>query len=670
MSKRYKTVKKQPPPIVSQRKHTQPKVHFLDRLENHLSKRSRWYIISCLILSALFSLLLFNVKISEGFDDSLYIEAGFNYAKGFFSYYYTYTAPLYCMFLALPIAIFGVNLFVLKSFSVIFFLLGIYFVYLAFKERIPYSVLLPALFLTALNTAYLYHASQTFTETFTLMVMGLVFIAWLYLDDKTMIGPSLRSQWKNYALFGFVIFIYCLSRNIALASVVAIFMYFLCYKKYGTALISIGAFASFYGLYQKIILPLAWPSIDIKSSLSGQGRMMLQKDAYNAGLGQEDLSGFITRFFENAKIYSSALMDMVGLKSDLVPQSYTYFIILIGAMIIGVVFAILKKNRTIVAVSIFCACLIGATFISLHSSWGQVRMIMIYIPFIAIVVFYGFWAIFKVKKIFFLQWLYPLLIIALLMVNLGMVLKEVEKNRIVLKKNLKGEKYYGYTPDWINYFLMSEYAAANTPDSVKIGCRKSSMSFVYSGCDRFAGMMPKTIVIDSALYCDYQYEFLATNSFFLHPQYENGVRKYMKYLIMTDKYYYVFDLPKEEKERMTQILKLAQIKTFVHPDSIKNEIASSKSAYATDLIELSNYLISRNIEYIIDASLRTNPTKKTGQVITTISRYMTFLKHKYLEYYELVHQNAQDDKEPAWLYKVNLNKIKSELGDFNMTDHE
>jgi len=669
MSKNYTKTRKTLIPTVSQKKNVQSKAPFLDRLENHLKKRRVWYIISCLFFATLFALLLFNVKVSEGADDSMYIQAGYDYSKGFFSYYYTFTAPLYCMFLALPIAIFGVDLIILKLFSVLFFVLGIYLVYLAFKDRIPYSVLFPALFLTAFNTQYLYHASLTYTETFTLMVMGLFFMAWFRLDDKTMLGASLRSQWQNYILLGFVIFIYYLTRNVAIASIGVVLIYFLLYRKYLTAVVSVGVFGLFYGLYNKIILPFAWKGVNT-NALATQSRVMFQKDAYNPGLGQEDLSGFITRFFENAKIYSSQLMDMVGLKSATAPQSYIYFAILLGLMIIGVVFAIRKKHRVIVAAALFCVGLLGATFISLHTSWGQLRLIMIYIPFIAIVIFYGFWMVLKMKPLRMFQWLFPLLMIILLVINLGMVLKEAEKNRLVLSKNLKGNKYYGYTPDWINYFLMSEYAAANTPDSTKIGCRKTSMSFVYSGCDRFARVFPSTMVIDSALKSEkYQHEFFVTKPFFLYPQYEKDVRKYMKYLIVADNIYYVFDLPKEEKERITPILAYISIATFSSPDSIKAEIAASKSAYAADLIAMSNYLINNNIEYVIDASLRTNPAMKTTQVIGTINRYLSFLKHKYLEYYEKVHQQASDDNEPAWLYKVDLNKIRAGLGDHNWADN-
>jgi hypothetical protein len=72
-------------------------------------------------IALIFGILMFDAKISIGHDDALYIMAGNNYSKDFFGYYYTDNAPLYVMFLALPISIFGVNLLLLKFFSLIFF---------------------------------------------------------------------------------------------------------------------------------------------------------------------------------------------------------------------------------------------------------------------------------------------------------------------------------------------------------------------------------------------------------------------------------------------------------------------------------------------------------------------------------------------------------------------
>src|SRR5690242_5357297 len=109
-----------------------------DTVEEHFAQRRNLYFYLLIALSVIFSFLSFDNKISTANDDALYIESGANYAKHFFGYFYTANAPLYPMFLGVLIKIIGVRLFWLKLFSVLFFALGITFVFKAFEKRIPY----------------------------------------------------------------------------------------------------------------------------------------------------------------------------------------------------------------------------------------------------------------------------------------------------------------------------------------------------------------------------------------------------------------------------------------------------------------------------------------------------------------------------------------------------
>ena len=53
------------------------------------------------------------------------------------------------------------------------------------------------------------------------------------------------------------------------------------------------------------------------------------------------------------------------------------------------------------------------------------------------------------------------------------------KNIPIVTKNLKGDIYYGYTPDWQNYLKISAWCADSLPQTSLIACRKAPMSFVY-----------------------------------------------------------------------------------------------------------------------------------------------------------------------------------------------
>ena len=163
----------------------------LSRFNAWIERKSNFLFWFTFILSVLFSFLLFNARISEGGDDSTYIQAGYNYAQGFFDYYFGFNAPLYPMFLALPIAIFGINLIALKIISVIFHLLHIYFLFKVFDKRAPSVIVYPVLFLTAINSFYLYFASQTYNEAMYVFLQAMVFFAFILVFFREGMSPLL-----------------------------------------------------------------------------------------------------------------------------------------------------------------------------------------------------------------------------------------------------------------------------------------------------------------------------------------------------------------------------------------------------------------------------------------------------------------------------------------------
>jgi hypothetical protein len=85
------------------------------------------------------------------------------------------------------------------------------------------------------------------------------------------------------------------------------------------------------------------------------------------------------------------------------------------------------------------------------------------------------------------KWFAIYISIAILMsssVLLGSVKRGVA-NVPVIKKNLKGDKYYGYTPDWQNFLKCSEWCADSLPENSLVASRKAPMSFVYGNGKKF-----------------------------------------------------------------------------------------------------------------------------------------------------------------------------------------
>jgi 4-amino-4-deoxy-L-arabinose transferase-like glycosyltransferase len=621
----------------------------LDKLEGHFVRRKLLYLLLCLSTALIFALLLFNINVSDGSDDSAYIEAGYRYATDFFNYYYSSSAPLYCMFLAIPIAIFGVNLVILKLFSVLFFVLGIYCLYIALKDRIQYIILFPALLLTALNSLFLYYASQTFTEAFVLPLSGLFFLALFRLDDVTQTGADLRKNWKKFLLLGFMTFILYLSRNVATIAIVVVVVYFMVYKKYLTALYSACSFAFFWVLYQKVIVFLFWRHLNI-NTFSGQTGGLFLKNSYNAGEGYEDFWGMLTRFFENAKTYSSQFFELIGIKPLTSPHSYLFFILILILCGISLAYAIAKKQKYTVAIILYMTAFLCVTFISVNTFWKQARLVMIYIPVIIVAVSYGVVMLLKTKPAKLLQWLYPAGITILLLVNISNTAGKVREHFPKLQKNIAGNKYYGMTPDWVNYFIMSEWAAKNLDKNKMIACRKASMSFVYTG-RAFSGINAvPSVQRDSALLLShYKQRFLGTSNKNIPLEIMRILYPYIAAIIIGDgNSYYTYDIP---EPLYSQIIHFG-IPFYTTPEDISTILESTKENYAILPDELLKYLKDKNIKYIIDASLRSNPARKTDNIINTISRYMNFVQQKYPNAFRKIHQIGTDNNEPAMIYEI------------------
>ncbi|GHT42386.1 hypothetical protein AGMMS49965_13800 [Bacteroidia bacterium] len=615
-----------------------------DKVENYLAGKDKIFLWVCLATAFVFACLLFSTRITDANDDALYIESVAAWVDaGFFNYYGGVNAPLFCMFLTLPVAIFGVNLVALKAFSVICFVLGIFLIYVAFRRRIPYLILFPALLLTALNSLFLFYASQIYTECFALTVFGLFFIAWFKLDDATDNGADIKKNWKPFLLMGGATLLVFLTRNVAAVAIVALVVYFLLYKKYATAGYAAISFGLFAFLYHKVIVPLCWGNVG--SQFGSQGGVMFQKDAFNPALGREDFRGMVVRFFENAKIYFSQLFELVCLKPEDSPRSYSCFIIALILVGLGVGFAVVNKNRHIAAAALYAATLLGATFFALQTQWGQHRLIMLYIPFIAIAVFYGIAELLKKPKAKGLQWLYVGGVALLLLLNFAHTVGKAKQNLPVLRANIAGDTFYGFTPDWKNYFLMSQWAAKNVPQDVGIACRKAPMSFIYAHGRKFAGIYNvPAVAIDSALQVSkYKHRFVCPPAGTTIP----GLQPYIVALLIGNGMYTVYDIPEAVYAQLPPdpSVHLDPQKLL---DALHKENGNMYAVYPDDLLRSFK---GGNVRYVIDASLRLYP-QKTGDTVSTVWRYLVFIESKYPGTFRKVHQIGNDNDEPAMLYEV------------------
>lgn len=471
----------------------------LDRLNNWFEKNDKKVFYTLLFLSTLFSLLLFDSKVSDGGDDSSYIERAWSFIhEGKFPYF---QGPGYPLALSFFVKMFGLNVIALKFFSVACQFGFVWVTYLTFRKRIPYVVLFALISFISFNNFIQYYASQTFTESFFLFLQSIcLYVTFKIIDainnDSTLI-KGFQENYGKWLLFGFMFVLLAISKSIGFVAVGGVVLYFLFTRNYKQIVYAIVMFLAFRFLYQIIT------TAEFGANTSNQLEMMLRKQLYKPQGGHEDFSGMIDRFFNNFDTYIS--LHIYRILNPVYKHDYAITDIVPPlAYITTVVLAVFtflsyKKNKFIFFSSIYLISLCGGIFLGVQAQNMQDRLIIIAMPLIFLVLFYGMYEL--VKKYSMLQTVFILFASIMLLVTIGKSTVLAKQNATALKKNLGGDVYYGFTPDWENFLKMSKYCADSLPDSENVLSRKPSMSFIYGNGKKFIGQWdsPENPNADSVL---------------------------------------------------------------------------------------------------------------------------------------------------------------------------
>jgi len=463
-----------------------------DKLDSWGEKNHTKLLTAFLILSLFFSFMLFNARISEAHDDALYLEGGWRYVHEFPKFFYTQNAPLYVMFLGLMIKIFGFKLLLFKVFNVIFNFFAVFFFYKAFYKRIPFAVFIPVMVFVSCNHLIQYFASMTFTEAFYLFLQSLFFYYFVKLHDALSADPEPKHHIRLWLMLGLFTFLIAACKSVAIVAVPALILFFLIEKQWKNAVFSLGAFLVFKIPYE-LLVKLVWGS---QNQFSGQSKILLLKDPYNKSLGNDDFSGFIGRFIDNCQLYiGKRFYEILGLREEIknnltqeefdhlhkVNGYFAFFTVIILLIALYQVFKI--KNKPLVFFSLFTGAQILLSFVILQARWDQPRIILICMPVILILIYFLFYK--TVYKYGMGRSIYLALVGIICISVLLSSFKRGSKNIPIVKKNLAGDMYYGYTPDWQNFLKCSKWCADSLPASTLVASRKAPMSFVYSKGKKF-----------------------------------------------------------------------------------------------------------------------------------------------------------------------------------------
>jgi len=153
------------------------------------------------------------------------------------------------------------------------------------------------------------------------------------------------------------------------------------------------------------------------------------------------------------------------------------------ALIIFALFRSFKKNKEVFFIGVFTVITLGISFIILQVRWDSDRLLILVVPFLILLLLYAIQELLQIFKKKFLGVAVNILLSLLLISNLMFSLSKVDI--LTTKKNLRGEKYHGYTTDWVNYLKMSEWVEENLPDNRMVAVRKQTLSIIFAGSLKF-----------------------------------------------------------------------------------------------------------------------------------------------------------------------------------------
>ncbi|MDE6451710.1 MAG: hypothetical protein K2L23_05380, partial [Odoribacter sp.] len=595
---------------------------WLGRLNAFLDKRLTLIFLLSLGLMLMLSYALFDVRVSLTGDDAAYVERGKRFLDSFS--YPTFQGPLYPIFLSVCMVVFGMNIIMLKVVS-LFCLLGFQtFTFLTLRHRVPAFLTSAVLLLVAFNAEILYYASQTYSEAFYMLLVA--WALWFYVThfvDRNKVYP-IGKQIGMALILAVLLMCMGLARSVGFVGIIVILVFGFSYRKYwkDTCMV-FGAFVLVY-LVWSLLKWMLWGKGG--ADFSGQLSMLLQKDVYNANVGREDFGGFLIRFWENMKNYISYhFYEILGLRKYAreMPTSASIALLTFLLGFIGLL-ASWRRNKVVYLFGLYAGGFLVLTFFIMQVFWNQGRLIVPVVPYLLLLLLSFFYYFPKQKWHPVLYMLLPALVGLVFLTETGRLAGKAREARKVTNK------YYGLTPDWMNYVRASEWAAEELPKEAVVACRKPSISFIYGNGRKFYGVMsvptgaaaewlenyrqsPEEYVIiaGSELEKDLPVELTAFFMAHLEAFYFSGRQVYFiikgDALSMTDFRKLLASAQVKDEENLV----LKEKDFVVYPDKLLQQFKEN------------------SVDYVLSANLRIDPSRKTNRTINTVERYMGYISQKY-----------------------------------------
>jgi hypothetical protein len=497
----------------------------------------RWIFLGLsMFLSLLITLLIFDPKVSIAGDDSAYVQRAFLLLEK--GQYPNYQGPLYPIVLMLPMAIFGINVVTFKLLSVMFIVLFVFLFFKAFEKMLPYSLLMPLTFMMAINPYLLYYGTQTFNEAFFMMLMaGFLLFSFRRLFDEQL---QLKTSISIPVLLGisFGIILLGLTRFIAFAGLGGFLVFFLAHKRFREAAVLFVSFAAFYGLHSFLSTQLfQMDSLGFEQQLE----TVLRVNPYDASQGNEDFAGFIQRIWDNTNLYISKTMYItLGLRAEgstIAPglSVFTITISLIAA------YAAFRYSQPAFFLFLFIGAIVLGSFILLQKVWDQDRLIQAYHPFIIAFLIAGFYKLYEGLKFQSGKTVLAVIMILLSFVGIGKSAGKINDNYLARQEYLKGNTFYGMTPDYQNYLSLAKWTTENIPAADMIATRMPTVCWIYTGREFHGIWSVPNEDADSLLGAlkEYDVKYMLNPSLRVNPNVNTGqtITTVMRYMYFIEQKY-------------------------------------------------------------------------------------------------------------------------------------
>jgi hypothetical protein len=625
-----------------------------DRLNSYFELKHRTILGIILGLSILFSILLFDAKINMMGDDAEYIMYGYKFANNFD--FPSFRGPLYPILLSPFIAIFGINIALMKILSCIMIVGALFFMYKTFYRRIPALLLFSCLTLLCINPFLLFYSSAILSEPFFLFIQSLLMLCFCkyFVDEKE--NVPFPKQIVRLLIIATLVLCLTLTRTVGYAAIGVIVVYFLFFGQWKNALLSAAANATVFGLFG-LLKKLLWPASGSAYNLS----VFFTKDMYNPDRGMEDLGGIIVRLFNNIMNYFSryicqflGLRTNIGNVANISVAEILVTIIIVALFLLGGYMAY-RKNKMLFFAALHTLGFCLANFIILHAIWVQERFIIVYYPLILFIIFTGIYYLLQSSK--YMHFIYLVVVVILFGIISNKTLPKVKANTTALKMYMSGNMLYGLTPDWQNYIYASQRVAKEVPESINIAVRKPGTSIIY-GNRPFHGIYAVPSVAKDTLNT---WTPASNKSVFIIDLSSMQLPSISHYLTFVAYGKTEISGVKSNTAGIYEINSNDTLTISALTDSNQIKYTQDLAQYRKDFLKnpdnllyspeiLLDQLKNNNVRYMILASLRTNPSVNTGQIINTLHRYLNIMQLKYPDI--AVAKYSIGNIEPATLYEL------------------